>query len=56
MTLAREVITLVAQYLPKAIENADDLEARYYLAYAAMLGGFVLIMVYYIIHMHWSTL
>ncbi len=39
VTLAREVITLVAQYLPKAIENADDLEARYYLAYAAMLGG-----------------
>ena len=39
ITLAREVITLVAKYLPKAIENADDLEARYYLAYAAMLGG-----------------
>ena len=39
VTLAREVIALVAQYLPKAIENPDDLEARYYLAYAAMLGG-----------------
>ena len=39
VTLAREVITLVAKYLPKAIENAEDLEARYYLAYAAMLGG-----------------
>ena len=39
ITLAREVITLVAKYLPKAIENAEDLEARYYLAYAAMLGG-----------------
>ena len=39
VTLAREVITLVAKYLPKAIENTDDLEARYYLAYAAMLGG-----------------
>lgn len=39
ITLAREVITLVAKYLPKAIENADNLEARYYLAYAAMLGG-----------------
>lgn len=39
VTLAREVITLVAEYLPKAIENADDLESRYYLAYAAMLGG-----------------
>ena len=39
VTLAREVITLVAKYLPKAIKNPDDLEARYYLAYAAMLGG-----------------
>ncbi len=39
VTLAREVIELVAKYLPKAIENAEDLEARYYLAYAAMLGG-----------------
>lgn len=39
VTLAREVIALVGQYLSKAIENPDDLEARYYLAYAAMLGG-----------------
>ncbi len=39
ITLAREVISLVAQYLPKAIENPENLEARYYLAYAAMLGG-----------------
>lgn len=39
ITLAREVITLVSDYLPKAIENPEDLEARYYLAYAAMLGG-----------------
>ena len=39
ITLAREVIALVAKYLPKAIENAEDLEARYFLAYAAMLGG-----------------
>lgn len=39
VTLAREVISLVGQYLPKAIENPEDLEARYYLAYAAMLGG-----------------
>lgn len=38
-TLAREVIELVAKYLPKAIENAEDLNARYFLAYAAMLGG-----------------
>lgn len=39
ITLAREVITLVAQYLPKAIENPEALEARYFLAYAAMMGG-----------------
>lgn len=39
VTLAREVIALVARYLPKAIENPDDLEARYFLAYAAMMGG-----------------
>ncbi len=39
VTLAREVITLVSRYLPKAIENPEDLEARYYLAYAAMMGG-----------------
>ncbi len=39
ITLAREVITLVSKYLPKAIENPEDLEARYFLAYAAMLGG-----------------
>ena len=38
-TLAKEVITLVAKYLPKAIENPEDLEARYFLAYAAMMGG-----------------
>jgi len=39
ITLAREVITLVTKYLPRAIENAEDLEARYFLAYAAMMGG-----------------
>ncbi len=39
ITLAREVTTLVSKYLPKAIENPDDLEARYYLAYAAMMAG-----------------
>lgn len=39
ITLAREVTTLVAKYLPKAIENAEDLEARYFLAYAAMMAG-----------------
>ena len=30
---------MVAKYLPKALANADDLEARYYLAYAALMGG-----------------
>ena len=37
--LAHEVISMVAKYLPKALANSDDLEARYYLAYAAMMGG-----------------
>ncbi len=39
ISLAKQVIELVAEYLPKAIENPDDLEARYFLAYAAMMGG-----------------
>lgn len=39
VTLAREVIALVAKYLPKANANPEDLEARYYLTYAAMMGG-----------------
>lgn len=39
VTLAREVVELVAKYLPKAIENAEDLKARYFLAYSALLGG-----------------
>lgn len=39
VTLAREVIKLVVKYLPKALENPEDLEARYFLAYAAMMGG-----------------
>ena len=37
--LAHEVATMIAKYLPKANANPDDLEARYFLAYAAMLGG-----------------
>ena len=39
VTLAREVIQLVGKYLPKSIENPNDLEARYYLCYAAMMAG-----------------
>lgn len=39
VSLAREVIELVANYLPDAIVNPNDLKARYYLAYAAMMAG-----------------
>lgn len=39
ISLAREVIELVGEYLPKAIANPEDLEARYFLCYAAMMGG-----------------
>lgn len=39
ISLAREVIELVGKYLPKAIANAEDLEARYFLCYAAMMAG-----------------
>ncbi len=39
VTLAKEVVDLVVKYLPVAIKNPDDLTARYYLAYSAMLGG-----------------
>ena len=39
VTLAREVIELVGKYLPKAIANPQDREARYFLCYAAMIGG-----------------
>jgi len=39
MTLGKEVIRLVAKYLPVAIEKPGDLEARYFLTYAAMIAG-----------------
>lgn len=39
VTLARETIKLVSKYLPQALKNPDDVEARYFLAYAAMIGG-----------------
>ena len=39
VTLARETVKLVSKYLPVAIKDPEDLEARYFLAYAAMLGG-----------------
>lgn len=39
ITLAKQVVELVAKYLPRAIANPEDLEARYFLCYAAMMGG-----------------
>jgi len=39
ITLAKETIRLVAEYLPKVIQNPSDLKARYFLSYAALLGG-----------------
>ncbi len=39
VTLAREVVELVSEYLPAAIINPEDLQARYFLAYAAMIAG-----------------
>lgn len=37
--LAQETIRLVNEWLPKAMQDPDDLEARYYLLYASMIGG-----------------
>ena len=39
ISLAREAIALVVQYLPVAEKDPSDLEARYYLLYASMLAG-----------------
>ncbi|MCL2864176.1 MAG: iron-containing alcohol dehydrogenase [Lachnospiraceae bacterium] len=39
ITLGNEVITLIAKYLPIVLENPNDLEARYFLTYAAMIAG-----------------
>ena len=39
ITLGREVMTLVAKYLPVALKDAKNLEARYFLTYAAMIAG-----------------
>lgn len=39
VSLAREAIALVAQYLPDALKNPSDLTARYYLLYASLLAG-----------------
>jgi len=37
--IAEEAVKLIARYLPKAVENPRDLEARYWLLYASMLAG-----------------
>ena len=37
--MAREAITLVLQWLPKAVANGNDTEARYYMALADSLAG-----------------
>jgi len=37
--LARETIALVTKYLPIAIKDPKNLEARYYLTYAALIAG-----------------
>ena len=39
ISLAREAIALVVQYLPAAEKDPKDLEARFYLLYASMLAG-----------------
>lgn len=39
ISIAKETIRLVAKYLPLALKNPEDLEARYFLMYAALLGG-----------------
>jgi len=37
--LALSVVSLVAKYLPVALKDPKDLEARYFLAYAALIAG-----------------
>lgn len=37
--LAKETIRLVAKYLPVAVENPENLEARYFLLYASAIAG-----------------
>jgi alcohol dehydrogenase class IV len=41
-TLALEAIRLIGDNLPKAFSKPDDLEARYFMSYASMLGGLLL--------------
>lgn len=37
--MAKETARLIAKYLPVVMENPEDLTARYYLMYAAMIAG-----------------
>lgn len=37
--LAKEAVRLIAEYLPKASSDPEDLRARYYLMYASMMAG-----------------
>jgi len=39
ITLAKDVMRMVATYLPAALKDPGDLEARYFLTYAAMIAG-----------------
>ncbi len=39
ISLAKETISLVAKYLPKAAADLENPEYRYYLLYASLLGG-----------------
>ncbi len=39
ITTGCETVRLVAKYLPKAIADPSDLEARYFLTYAALIAG-----------------
>ena len=39
ITLAKDVMGLVAKYLPVALKDPADLTARYFLTYAAMIAG-----------------
>jgi len=39
VTLAKEAVRLTVKYLPAAIGNPGDLEARYFLTYAALIAG-----------------
>lgn len=37
--LAQETVRLIAKYLPLALEDGNNIEARYYLTYASLIAG-----------------